>query len=261
MHRRPPLRDPATRFLVAVNVGIFVLQLLSGRNWVEVEQTFGLSADGLRHGALWQLVTYQFLHGNELHIFVNMLGLWFAGRELEPVVGTPRFVALYLAGGIVGGLVQIAFSSGPLIGASASVCAVLLALTSLFPTLPVMALIFFVLPLRMRARTLGYSLVGISILTWLSGLMPEVGHLAHLGGFATGWAFGLFYRRSLGEGGSSEWGSSSAPPPLPPDAGGGLRPLATMDEVLSKVLRHGIDSLTREERQILEEGRRPRRWG
>ncbi len=256
MHRRRPLRDPATRFLIAANVGIFVLQLLAGSAWNQVEQIFGLTGEGLRHGALWQLVTYQFLHGNEMHILMNMLGLWFAGRELEPVIGTPRFVALYLAGGVVGGLVQIIFSTGPLIGASGSVCAVLLALTSLFPNLPVMALIFFVLPLRMKARTLGLGMVAVSVLLWLSGWMPGVGHLAHLGGFATGWAFGLFYRNSLGEGNS---GWRSVPPPLPRDGGSGPRAITTMDEVLSKILRHGIDSLTREERRILEEGRRPRR--
>jgi membrane associated rhomboid family serine protease len=255
MHRRRPLRDPATRILVVVNVGIFVLQYLAGSSWANVDRLFALSGEGLSRGALWQLVTYQFLHANQLHILVNMLGLWFAGRELEPVIGTRRFVALYLVGGIVGGLAQSMFSTVPLIGASASVCAVLLALTSLFPNLPVMALIFFVLPIRMRARTLGYSMMGIAILTWISGLMPEVAHLAHLGGFATGWVFGRFFRSELGEGGA--FGVRSIPPPNP----GGLRGFPTMDEVLAKVLRYGIDSLTREERQILEEGRRPRPRG
>jgi membrane associated rhomboid family serine protease len=257
MSRRRPLRDPATRFLIAANVGIFILQLLAGSSWDQVERVFGLTEEGLRHGALWQLVTYQFLHGNELHIFMNMVGLWFAGRELEPVIGTPRFVALYLVGGVVGGLAQILFSTGPLIGASASVCAVLLALTSLFPNLPVMALIFFVLPLRMKARTLGIGMVAISVLFWLSGWMPGVGHLAHLGGFATGWVFGRYFRNTLGEGSDGGW--RSVPPPLPPVGGPELYALPTVDEVLSKVLRHGIDSLTREERKILEEGRRPRR--
>ena len=255
MQRRPPLTDPATRFLIAVNVGIFVLQFLAGPAWGHVERLFALTEDGLREGALWQLVTYQFLHANEMHILVNMLALWFAGRELEPAIGTRRFVALYLVGGVVGGLAQMIFSSGPLVGASASVCAVLLALTSLFPNLQVMALIFFVLPLRMRARTLGIGMVALSVLLWLSGWMPEVGHLAHLGGFATGWAFGLYYRRSLGEGGASGWSL----PPLPWQSSSHLRALPTVDEVLTKVLRHGIDSLTREECEILEANRRPRR--
>ncbi len=243
-------RDPATRTLLLVNVGIFLLQLVAGAAlWRQVEWNFGLSEQGLAHGAVWQLFTYQFLHANELHILVNMLGLWFAGRELEPVIGTPRFVALYLAGGVVGGVVQIAFANGPLIGASASVCAVLLALTTLFPRLPVMALIFFVLPLRMKARTLGYGLVMASILFWLSGWQPEVGHLAHLGGFATGWVCGMVFRPRFGE------GSGLARPS--PGFETASR-LLTADEVIAKVLRQGIESLTREELQILEESRRRR---
>jgi hypothetical protein len=157
----------------------------------------------------------------------------------------------------VGGLVQILFATGPLIGASASVCAVMLALTTLFPDLPITALIFFVLPLRMRASTLGYGLVTVSILFWLSRLQPGVGHLAHLGGFATGWVFGLAYRGRLGEGGSrfisSIFGRQEAAPQSDM-----LRALPTLDDVLAKIQRYGIESLTREERQILAESRRRR---
>ncbi|MDD5200838.1 MAG: rhomboid family intramembrane serine protease [Terrimicrobiaceae bacterium] len=260
---RPRSGDPATRVIIAANIAIFVLQLLAGRHWLPVEETFALTGYGLLHGEFWQLVTYQFLHANELHILMNMVGLWFAGRELERVVGTGRFLALYLGGGVVAGLTQVIFSASaaPLIGASGSVCAVLLALTTLFPHLPITALIFFVLPVRMRARTLGYGLVGVSILFWWSGLQPEVGHLAHLGGFATGWVFGLAYRRRFGEGGGF-WGRTASPPPLPRDpAFGGLRPLPSVDEILAKVLDQGIESLTRDERRILEQARRPRRWG
>jgi len=253
MFRQRQPRDPATRFFVVANVAIFVLQLLAGGHWTPVEWVLGLTGAGLRQGMLWQLVTYQFLHANELHIFVNMLGLWFAGRELEPVVGTPRFVALYLIGGVVGGLAQIALTPGLLlIGASASVCAVLLALTTLFPRLPVTALLFFVLPIRLKAGTLGWILVGVSVVFWLSGFQPGVGHLAHLGGFATGFVFGLIFRGRFGEGG----GFVVMPPFSPtPDS----NRLLTPDDVLAKVLRRGIDSLTREERRVLEEWQRTRR--
>jgi membrane associated rhomboid family serine protease len=253
--RRQP-RDPATRFFVISCVVVFVIQLViqmlaGARSWMPVEWTLGLTGRGLEHGMLWQVVTYQFLHANELHIFVNMLGLWFAGRELEPVVGTPRFVALYLVGGIVGGLAQIAFSPAQLlIGASASVCAVLLALTTLFPRLPVTALVFFVLPIRMKAGTLGWILVGVSVFLWISGLLPEVGHAAHLGGFATGFVFGLIFRESLGEGALL---AVTEPPTNDPNR------MLTPDDVLAKVLRRGIDSLTREERRVLEDWRRTRR--
>lgn len=253
MFRRLPPRDPATRFLVAANVAIFVLQILVGPNWRIVETTLGLTEEGLREGMLWQLVTYQFLHENEIHILVNMLGLWFAGRELEPVVGTPRFLALYLTGGIIGGLAQVVLAPGNLlIGASGSVCAVLLALTTLFPRLPIMALLFFVLPIRMKAGTLGGILVAASVAFWLSGLMPGVGHLAHLGGFATGFIFGLIFRGKLGEG--DGW-SAITPPPGPSDPGR----LLTPEDVLAKVMRRGIDSLSREELRVLETWKRTRR--
>ncbi|MGH8047063.1 MAG: rhomboid family intramembrane serine protease [Chthoniobacterales bacterium] len=252
-HRRQP-RDPATRFFVIACVAVFAVQFLAGRHWGPVEAMFGLSGRGLEHGALWQLVTYQFLHANELHIFVNMLALWFAGRELEPVIGTPRFVALYLIGGIVGGLAQVLLGGGELlIGASASVCAVLLALTTLFPRLPVMALLFFVLPIRMKAGTLGWVLVGASVAFWLSGFQPGVGHIAHLGGFATGFVFGLIFRGRLGEGGGNFV-------VLPDPPSGGPARMLTADDVVAKVLRRGIDSLTREERRILEERQRTRPW-
>jgi membrane associated rhomboid family serine protease len=259
MRRLRPVRDPATRFLIAVNAGIFAVQLYVGPSWIRVEDFLGLTESGLRSGAFWQLVTYQFLHANVLHILMNMLGLWFAGRELEPVIGTRRFVILYLVGGVVGGLAQMFFSSGPLIGASASVCAVLLALTSLFPNMPVMALLFFVLPLRMQARTLGLGMVAISVLVWISGRMPEVGHMAHLGGFATGWVFGLIYRRTLGEDGPDY--EESVPPSLPGDEPASRRGATSFDEVLAKVMSQGIDSLTRDERRVLEEGRSARRRG
>jgi membrane associated rhomboid family serine protease len=264
---RGPSGDPATRILIAANVAIFVLQLLAGRHWLPVLEMFALSPSGLREGALWQLVTYQFLHANELHILMNMLGLWFVGRELERVVGTRRFVALYLGGGVVAGLAQMLFASGggPLIGASGSVFAVLLAFTTLFPSLPVTALVFFVLPVRMRARTLGLVAVAASVIFWISGAEPGIGHLAHLGGCLAGWIFGRVYRTRFGEGGASFGGGFWRTPPwgrgpAPRDVSY-LRPLPSVDEVLAKVFREGINSLSREERRILEESRRPRGRG
>ncbi len=249
---RRQFRDaPATRVLLAVNAAIFGLQWLAGAWWSPVLHAFGLTADGLAHGEVWQLVTYQFLHGNLLHLVVNMVALAFAGCELERVLGSGRFLTVYLVGGVVGGLVQVGMDPGgwPLIGASGSVCAVLLALTTMFPRLPIMALIFFVLPVRMRAGTLGAIMVLASVGFWLSGLEPEVGHLAHLGGFAAGWVFGRIYRASWGQ------------PPARVDEGRMGGDAANLDEVLAKVLREGMESLSRRERQVLEESRETRRRG
>ena len=116
------------------------------------------------------------------------------------------------------------------------------------------------------AKYLGYVIVGASVLFWISGLEPNIGHLAHLGGFATGWLYALVFRRRNDLGGAGGWPSRS---PLSRFA---TRPVVqearftvverepAVDLVLAKVLREGIESLTREERRILEESRRPRRW-
>jgi membrane associated rhomboid family serine protease len=267
-----PAGDPATRVIIALNVAVFALQYLAGRHWLPVLgrhwlpvlKACALSPTGLRDGALWQLVTYQFLHANELHILMNMVGLWFVGRELEPVVGTGRFVALYLGGGVVAGLAQMLFSpgSGALIGASGSVFAVLLAFTMLFPSLPITALVVFV-PVNMRARTLGLLAVTASVVFWISGREPGIGHLAHLGGSLAGWIFGRVYRRRFGfDDGSAaswwprQWKFFSAPRDV-----SYLRPLPSEDEVIAKIQREGIGSLTHEELRILEASRRPRRRG
>jgi len=259
---RPPAAGPATRALVVANVAIFALQYLLRQAWLPVFDAFSLTRDGLIHGELWRLVTYQFLHANELHIFLNMIALWFTGRELEPAIGTRRFVVLYLVGGVVGGLAQILYSPLPLIGASASVCAVMLAFTTLFPRLEMVALLFFVLPVRMRTRTLGYVLVLTSIVFWISGLMPQVGHLAHLGGFATGWVFGMWNRRRFGEEGDGGRQGSAFSGPSPwrrMHSARHLRAVPTVDEILDKIREEGIDNLTAEERRILEESRQRRR--
>ena len=162
----------------------------------EVQSVFGLSRQGLAEGRWWQLVTYAFLHGSLLHLTFNMLGLWFAGRILERVVGTPKFLELYFAAAVFGGVAQMMLSSGgtTLIGASGSVCGVLLAFVTLFPNTEVVALLLFI-PLRMRAKYLGLAVVGVSVVCLALGFESWIGHAAHLGGCLTGIVFALLNRR------------------------------------------------------------------
>jgi len=212
---------------------------------------FGLSQDGLANGWWWQLVTHQFLHGGAVHLLVNMLMLWFVGRDAEEVYGARWFLMLYLLGGIAGGVAQIPFLSpaGVLIGASGSVCAVFMAVMTTFPRVPVTALLFFVLPIRLKAGVLAMVVVVASVALWLSGLAPGIGHAAHLGGFAFGFIFALWWRtvRAVTPGGSHRAETSTA--------------LATTrDEVVEKLLRHGLDSLTREEIRLLESRTTKRGW-
>ena len=178
------------KVLVAANVVIFLLEsLLTPMGHIRVDAIFGLSMRGILHGMVWQFVTHQFLHGSLFHLLVNMLGLWFAGRILENLLGGRRFLLFYLACGVCGGIFQLALSPGPiLIGASGAVCGVIAAFSSLYPEMPITALLFFVLPIRMRAKWLGRIIVIISVILIVTRLMGDVGNAAHLGGALAGYA-------------------------------------------------------------------------
>jgi len=178
------------KILVGANVLVFLLEsLLSPAGQIRVDELFGLSQRGVSSGMLWQFVTHQFLHGSLFHLLVNLLGLWFAGRILENLLGGWRFLLFYLACGICGGVLQLVLDPGPtLIGASGAVCGVIAAFSALYPEMPITALLFFVLPIRMRAKWLGRIIVILSVFLILTGLMGNIGNAAHLGGTLAGYA-------------------------------------------------------------------------
>lgn len=264
MPRFPTAGGTATKILILVNVLIFVAEIFLGPAFSRfTNEVFGLSWDGLAQGWLWQLVTHQFLHGGGFHLFVNMLMLWFAGRDLEAAMGPIVYLALYLGGGIAGGLLQLPFLApgGVLIGASGSVCAVLLALIVLLPKVEITALLLFVFPVRMKAWVLGVVLFFGSLVLWISNVMPSVGHAAHMGGFVFGFLFALgfrFWNRSVTT--SAMSGSKKSRWEIDNASSG--ESATTREAVLEKVFRHGISSLSRDEVRILESSRASRspRW-
>ncbi len=194
-----PKKLRAVPVLIAVNTGIFLLMDSFPSLRLLFQGLFALTRDGVASGRWWELVSYAFLHGNTFHLLCNMVGLWFAGRIVERILGTPRFLLLYFLAAIVSGLLQMSLTNVPLIGASGSVFAVLLAFTTIFPEIQIMALLFFVVPLRMRAKYLGWGLVLSSLILLILGFEPGIGHAAHLGGCVTGYCFA----RLAGYGGPS----------------------------------------------------------
>ena len=102
----------------------------------------------------WQLLTYGFLHGNLMHIFFNMFGLWMFGRELELLMGSKRFLTYFLTCVIGAGIVQLVVAEVqgglyPTVGASGGVFGILLAYALAFPNRMVM-LIFPPIPMRAK---------------------------------------------------------------------------------------------------------------
>lgn len=192
-------RVSALKVIVGINVAVFVLESVlpgSGQTWVDA--LFGLSQRGISHGMIWQFVTHQFVHASLFHLLVNMLGLWFAGRVLENLLGPGRFVLFYLACGIAGGVLQLLLSPGPvLIGASGAVCGVVAAFSALYPEMPITALLFFVLPIRMKAKWLGWIIVIVSVFLLATGLGGNIGNAAHLGGALAGYGIVLVGQRRI----------------------------------------------------------------
>lgn len=186
----------AVKALIALNILVFALMGVSPTLADFADSVLGLSERGLAKGMIWQFVTYQFVHAGLFHLLVNMLGLWFAGNILERIFGPRRFVVFYLLCGIAGGLLQIAISPGPtVVGASGAVCGLVAAFSTLFPQMPVTALLFFVIPVRMRAMWLGILVAGVSLFLLLTGWFGNIGNAAHLGGAIAGFGLVKYQRR------------------------------------------------------------------
>src|SRR5262249_11477910 len=126
----------ATVILLIINVVVFVLDTILrfwfSSFWGQAYRLLALSPDGLAHCYVWQLITYQFMHGGTLHLLFNMILVYFFGHAIEDALGRKAMVRIYLIAGVVGGLVQIIYQVGmhqiprahvglgPVVGASAS---------------------------------------------------------------------------------------------------------------------------------------------
>lgn len=239
--------SPVTAWLCASLVAAYMAEMvLQTSGFPRVFMSLALSRDGLDYGMWWTLVTHMFLHAHPLHLAVNVLGLWFIGPEVEFSLGRTRFLVLYFVSGVAGGALQTALAPSdlPLVGASGAVCGVLLSFTVENPEMPLQALLFFVLPVRMKARTLGRGLIVFSAACAALHVFPLIGHLAHLGGALAGAALTKY------------WNRRAALVPERPV------PAASTDELLRRVMEGGIEGLSRDERRQLEmlaAGRRDRR--
>ena len=226
------------------------------------EQFLSLSMAGIQHGYYWQFLSYLFIHGTPgepttgvIHLFINMMTLYFVGREVEAIVGPRHLLGMYFLGGIVGGLGQIVSSPAAVAGASAGVCAVLIAFTTILPEFELTLLLFFVIPIRLRAKYVGWLVAGGAAVLAVTHKMPDIAHVAHLGGCVVGW----IYARQLGFG--NPWWiqrrlmekrqREERLNRMSPDQ----YMVEEIDPILDKIAKDGIRSLTRHERRILERGR------
>jgi membrane associated rhomboid family serine protease len=181
---------PAIKWLLIINGGVFIFQTLISRDYSFVV-LFGLVPYLVWHeGAIWQLFTYQFLHGGIFHILFNMLALWMFGCDLERRWGSQFFLKYYFVcvlGGAILNTVFMPTQTVPSIGASGGIYGILLAYGLIYPE-RVVYLYFFV-PIKMK-----YFVMIIGAVAFFSSIGAThsgIAHLAHLGGMV----FGYFYLR------------------------------------------------------------------
>jgi membrane associated rhomboid family serine protease len=184
-----------TKALIALNVGVFLVNLAQGaslgRNAGELYQDGGLTAlgtfDGINlvgvaEGEWWRMVTAAFLHGNLIHLGLNMLMLWWIGGPVEEALGRGRFIALYFASALAGSAgALIASPNAFTVGASGAIFGILGA-----------ALVFE----RQGLHVLGGSALSIIVLNLvLTFAVPNISIGGHLGGLAGGALCGLALSR------------------------------------------------------------------
>jgi membrane associated rhomboid family serine protease len=191
---RPPEPPPrvcapapaATYLIMALCIGVFAYGEATETSRVLVEDYGYLPSrlDEAGGAGYLGLVTHMFLHGGWLHLIVNMVVLWSFGRGLEPVMGPVRFVALYLATGVLAALAHGFVNEQAnviLIGASGAIAGVLGAAVVAAPRLPV---IFVIFPMPLWISVV--VLVALHIAAIMFDWDPEIAWHAHLAGLAAG---------------------------------------------------------------------------
>lgn len=207
----------------------------------------------------WSIGTYMFTHYDFIHIIFNMIALFWFGKLMSSLVGKHLIIPTYFIGGAAG---AIAFFFAPealvpsyssMIGASASVMAIILCVATLHPNVRVN--LAFIGEVKLLWVAVVYVLIDILS---IPGFSNVGGHVAHLGGALAGFILAKY------------WESNGIPPEKNHNSHlkavrGGLADtdpdrrwnrernakMTELDRILDKIKTSGYSSLTEEERQTL----------
>jgi membrane associated rhomboid family serine protease len=283
-----PRITPAVQWLIALNVAIFFVQLTLFKP-ADVQSWLGFRAGDLPAG-WWKALTYMFVHGGFLHLAGNMYMLWLFGPRIEHQWSSGSFARFYVLCGLGAWLTYLLLSrDGLVIGASGAVYGVMLAYAVMFPD----SELFFFGVVRVKVKWLVAAYIGYDLIRGMTGGTAATGvaYWAHVGGALTAWLY-LRLPSAQGLGRLRERISqvpdipdetpravprslprpreraseideivakskavvSKRPAPLP--AAPKPAPPKRADElnlVLDKISEQGLDSLTSDERRLLEE--------
>lgn len=205
---------PITKNLLIINVLAFLAHYVMLSRDIDLNSVFGLHFVMAEDFALYQLVTYMFMHANAAHLFFNMFALWMFGCTVENAWGQRRFLFYTLACGIGAGLFQecaqlisyamqglAAYDSVSIggmiiptseylnlwntVGFSGAVYGILLGFGMTYPE---ERIFIFPLPVPIKGKWFVCIYAAIELFSALGTSSDNVAHIAHLGGMAIGYA-------------------------------------------------------------------------
>lgn len=198
----------SVQLLILLNAAAFATQLLidipfgtsavHGAPGGDVLEWLAFSPARFMHGWIWLPFTYLFLHSGLMHLFTNMLMLFFLGPDVERVLGTRQFLFFYFLAGVVGVMANlipvIFFANAPMIsviGASGSVMGVTIAFAMINPERQIY---LFPIPVPLTARGMVFFLIAMNLISAVGNSPTSVA--THFGGMAVGYVF-MKYRPIL----------------------------------------------------------------
>lgn len=253
----------AISFLVWITVAIQAVIFLLPSIGAYITYYGGLIPQKVFQGQIWRIASYAFVHDPRsfFHIAFNMLGLWMFGKEIEYMWGNRKFFEFYFFTAIFAGifsLLTVFFSSAyiNIIGASGALMALLVVYAYYFPNRQL--LFFFVFPMKVKTAVIVYAVISIF---GTSSSIGGISHITHLGGLVAGFlwiAIGDKFDlaiRSI----AAFFQNNSTKKNVDYESYDFEKPRKTnlraeeVDKILDKINRYGIQSLTAEERKILQD--------
>jgi membrane associated rhomboid family serine protease len=260
-----PRLSPAIKILIIFNTAVFLFDLLL-RGFLKSDfiiYYFALTPELIAQKFyIWQIFTYQFLHGGFFHILFNMAVLWMFGAELEYKWGSDRFLKFYLSTGAMTGLMIFIFNhlmglTIPTIGASGVVYAVMMVYAIYWGNR--LIYIWMIIPIKVKYFVM--IMGGVSFISMITPGQSNISHIGHLGGLISGFIyFKLFIdTRNLSTvssgslfSGLKTWKKKKEWEKKDQERYDNMDVERQVDEILGKISRLGIKSLSETEKKILK---------
>ncbi|MCB1192789.1 MAG: rhomboid family intramembrane serine protease [Leptospiraceae bacterium] len=253
-----PGLTPVIKNLIIINSIVFLIQtLVTVFKGPDFTGYFSLHTYSMSFFSIYQFLTYAFLHGGILHILLNMLFLYMFGAELENLWGKNRFLAFYLFTCVFAGIFTwvvhntIMDPIPPVVGASGGIYGLLIAYALVWPNREVLFMLFF--PMKIKYMVM----IMMLILAFSLSEDSRISHITHLGGAIGGFLFYQLlnkykYRKNFSWS-LRDYLHRRKMMRLQKEMHLQINAKDRVDELLDKISKHGIDSLSRKERQFLKE--------